>query len=152
MIETSETTSSCEERGKVYLGNTGSIVTWFISGVFCLHSVWQTVHFDNHQEPQPFDSQWPVSCVNAAVCIQCGKLFILTIIKNHNHLIYNGCLLCECCRVHSVWQTCHCDNRQESQRFDPQWPVSCVNAAVCIQCGKLFILTIVKNHNHLIHI
>jgi len=40
MIETSETTSSCEERGKVNLGNTGSIVTWFISGVFCL---WQTL-------------------------------------------------------------------------------------------------------------
>jgi len=41
MIEMSETTSSCEERGKVYLGHTGSIVTWFISGVFCL---WQTLN------------------------------------------------------------------------------------------------------------
>ena len=58
----------------------------------------------NRQESQLFDSQWPVPCKNTAVCFQCGKFFILTIVKNHNDMIHNEDLcLCE--------STCGCSNQ-----------------------------------------
>ena len=109
-------------------------------------SVWQTFHFDNCQVSQWLHAQWPVSCVNTTMCFQCGKLFILTIIKNHqrfdsqwpvwihicfqcgklynmiivknhNNLIHNG-LSSVWILMCAVWQTFHFDNHQESQWFD----------------------------------